>query len=71
MLCIAENKYIASVFTMDAKGSGTDADVYLTIFGEFGDTGLITSDNLCVFYDVTQVFMFSTSRYLPAIFRRT
>ncbi len=35
----AENKYIASVFTMDAKGSGTDADVYLNIFGEFGDTG--------------------------------
>lgn len=50
MLCIVENKYIASVFTMDAKGSGTDADVYLTIFGEFGDTGLITSDNLCVFF---------------------
>jgi len=36
---IVENKYIASVFTMDAKGSGTDADVYLNIFGEFGDTG--------------------------------
>uniref|UniRef100_A0A8C1TV52 Lipoxygenase homology domains 1a n=1 Tax=Cyprinus carpio TaxID=7962 RepID=A0A8C1TV52_CYPCA len=34
-----QNKYIASVFTMDAKGSGTDADVYLNIFGEFGDTG--------------------------------
>uniref|UniRef100_A0A8B9LQ53 Lipoxygenase homology domains 1a n=1 Tax=Astyanax mexicanus TaxID=7994 RepID=A0A8B9LQ53_ASTMX len=34
-----ENKYIASVFTMDCKGSGTDADVYLTIFGEHGDTG--------------------------------
>uniref|UniRef100_A0A9J8ARP5 Lipoxygenase homology domains 1a n=1 Tax=Cyprinus carpio carpio TaxID=630221 RepID=A0A9J8ARP5_CYPCA len=34
-----QNKYIASVFTMDAKGSGTDADVYHSIFGEFGDTG--------------------------------
>ncbi|XP_016364977.1 lipoxygenase homology domain-containing protein 1-like [Sinocyclocheilus rhinocerous] len=34
-----QNKYIASVFTMDAKGSGTDADVYLSVFGEFGDTG--------------------------------
>ncbi|KAL1253398.1 hypothetical protein QQF64_018091 [Cirrhinus molitorella] len=34
-----QNKFIASVFTMDAKGSGTDADVYLNIFGEFGDTG--------------------------------
>uniref|UniRef100_A0A8C1Q280 Lipoxygenase homology domains 1a n=1 Tax=Cyprinus carpio TaxID=7962 RepID=A0A8C1Q280_CYPCA len=37
--CLKKNKYIASVFTMDAKGSGTDADVYLSIFGEFGDTG--------------------------------
>ncbi|XP_035377622.1 lipoxygenase homology domain-containing protein 1-like [Electrophorus electricus] len=34
-----QNKYIASVFTMDVKGSGTDADVFLTIFGERGDTG--------------------------------
>ncbi|XP_062867638.1 lipoxygenase homology domain-containing protein 1-like [Trichomycterus rosablanca] len=34
-----QNKYIVSVFTMDVKGSGTDADVYLTIFGEHGDTG--------------------------------
>uniref|UniRef100_A0A667Z1M9 Lipoxygenase homology PLAT domains 1 n=1 Tax=Myripristis murdjan TaxID=586833 RepID=A0A667Z1M9_9TELE len=33
------NKYIVSVFTADVKGSGTDADVYLTIFGENGDTG--------------------------------
>ncbi|KAI5096357.1 lipoxygenase-like domain-containing protein 1, partial [Silurus meridionalis] len=34
-----QNKYIVSVFTLDVKGSGTDADVYLTIFGEHGDTG--------------------------------
>uniref|UniRef100_A0AAY4A0E6 PLAT domain-containing protein n=1 Tax=Denticeps clupeoides TaxID=299321 RepID=A0AAY4A0E6_9TELE len=33
------NKYIVSVFTADAKGSGTDADVFLNIFGENGDTG--------------------------------
>ncbi|KAM4578886.1 lipoxygenase homology domain-containing protein 1 [Fundulus diaphanus] len=33
------NKYIVSVFTADMKGSGTDADVFLNIFGEFGDTG--------------------------------
>ncbi|CAL8345253.1 unnamed protein product [Lota lota] len=33
------NKYIVSVFTTDLKGSGTDADVFLNIFGEFGDTG--------------------------------
>lgn len=28
-----------SVFTADVKGSGTDADVFINIFGEFGDTG--------------------------------
>lgn len=28
-----------SVFTGDVKGSGTDADVFINIFGEFGDTG--------------------------------
>ncbi|XP_053732656.1 lipoxygenase homology domain-containing protein 1-like isoform X2 [Synchiropus splendidus] len=33
------NKYIVSVFTPDMKGSGTDADVFLNIFGENGDTG--------------------------------
>ncbi|XP_045923575.1 lipoxygenase homology domain-containing protein 1-like [Micropterus dolomieu] len=33
------NKYIVSVFTADMKGSGTDADVFLNIFGENGDTG--------------------------------
>ncbi|KAL0965208.1 hypothetical protein UPYG_G00278200 [Umbra pygmaea] len=33
------NKYIVSVFTSAEKGSGTDADVFLNIFGEHGDTG--------------------------------
>uniref|UniRef100_A0AAY5K4A4 PLAT domain-containing protein n=1 Tax=Esox lucius TaxID=8010 RepID=A0AAY5K4A4_ESOLU len=33
------NKYIVSVFTSAEKGSGTDADVFLNIFGELGDTG--------------------------------
>lgn len=35
----ADNKYVVSVFTPDVKGSGTDADVFLNIFGENGDTG--------------------------------
>lgn len=34
-----DNKYVVSVFTADIKGSGTDADVFINIFGEFGDTG--------------------------------
>ncbi|XP_071750893.2 lipoxygenase homology domain-containing protein 1 [Centroberyx gerrardi] len=33
------NKYVVTVFTADIKGSGTDADVFINIFGEFGDTG--------------------------------
>ncbi|XP_011477254.1 lipoxygenase homology domain-containing protein 1-like [Oryzias latipes] len=32
------NKYLVSVFTADVKGSGTDADVFINIFGELGDT---------------------------------
>ncbi|KAG9353677.1 hypothetical protein JZ751_011799, partial [Albula glossodonta] len=39
------NKYIVSVFTADVKGSGTDADVFLNIFGENGDTGERRLDN--------------------------
>ncbi|XP_058493118.1 lipoxygenase homology domain-containing protein 1 [Solea solea] len=39
------NKYVVSVFTADVKGSGTDADVFLNIFGEFGDTGERRLDN--------------------------
>lgn len=34
-----DNKYVVSVYTADIKGSGTDADVFINIFGEFGDTG--------------------------------
>ncbi|KAJ8261234.1 hypothetical protein COCON_G00169570 [Conger conger] len=39
------NKYCVSVFTADVKGSGTDADVFLNIFGENGDTGERRLDN--------------------------
>uniref|UniRef100_A0A672Z678 Lipoxygenase homology domains 1b n=1 Tax=Sphaeramia orbicularis TaxID=375764 RepID=A0A672Z678_9TELE len=39
------NKYGVSVFTGDVKGSGTDADVFINIFGEFGDTGERRLDN--------------------------
>ncbi|KAM6931491.1 lipoxygenase homology domain-containing protein 1 [Xenentodon cancila] len=39
------NKYLVSVFTADIKGSGTDADVFINIFGEFGDTGERRLDN--------------------------
>ncbi|KAF7243956.1 Lipoxygenase-likey domain-containing protein 1 [Varanus komodoensis] len=32
------NKYVVSVFTGDISGSGTDADVFINIFGQYGDT---------------------------------
>ncbi|TMS08684.1 Lipoxygenase homology domain-containing protein 1 [Larimichthys crocea] len=32
------NKYIVTVYTPDVKGCGTDADVFLNIFGEYGDS---------------------------------
>ncbi|XP_076450682.1 LOW QUALITY PROTEIN: lipoxygenase homology domain-containing protein 1-like [Babylonia areolata] len=33
------SKYKVSVFTGNKKGAGTDANVYITMFGEFGDSG--------------------------------
>lgn len=43
------NKYLVSVFTADMKGSGTDADVFLNIFGEYGDTGCVKKISLSEF----------------------
>ncbi|XP_057644881.1 lipoxygenase homology domain-containing protein 1 isoform X2 [Chionomys nivalis] len=33
------NKYEIRVYTGDVMGAGTDADVFINIFGEYGDTG--------------------------------
>lgn len=33
------NKYEVKVYTGDVIGAGTDADVFINIFGEYGDTG--------------------------------
>ncbi|KAL2100046.1 hypothetical protein ACEWY4_004440 [Coilia grayii] len=44
------NKYMVTVYTPDIKGSGTDADVFLSIFGEKGDSGtrkLFSKDRDC------------------------
>ena len=32
-------KYKIHIFTGDVKHAGTDANVFITIFGEYGDTG--------------------------------
>uniref|UniRef100_A0A8U8BKQ1 Uncharacterized protein n=1 Tax=Geospiza parvula TaxID=87175 RepID=A0A8U8BKQ1_GEOPR len=39
------NKYVVRVFTGEVSGSGTDADVFINIFGEKGDTGMRKLDN--------------------------
>ncbi|XP_007465679.1 PREDICTED: lipoxygenase homology domain-containing protein 1 isoform X2 [Lipotes vexillifer] len=33
------NKYEVKVYTGDVIGAGTDADIFINIFGEYGDTG--------------------------------
>lgn len=33
------NRYEIKVYTGDMLGAGTDADVFINIFGEYGDTG--------------------------------
>ena len=38
-LSIAVHKYRVHVITGDVKGAGTDANVFITIFGEYGDSG--------------------------------
>ena len=43
---ILESKYKVSVYTGNKSGAGTDADVYITLFGENGDSGeKIIDDN--------------------------
>uniref|UniRef100_A0A3Q2Z1R5 Lipoxygenase homology PLAT domains 1 n=1 Tax=Hippocampus comes TaxID=109280 RepID=A0A3Q2Z1R5_HIPCM len=47
--CLAVNTYEVCVFTGDVLGAGSDADVFINIYGENGDTGercLQNSDNL-------------------------
>lgn len=46
---LAVNSYDVHVFTGTMWGAGTDANVYITVYGEIGDTGerrLRKSNNL-------------------------
>lgn len=38
-MCGAESEYVVRVKTGDKSGAGTDADVFVTLFGEKGDSG--------------------------------
>lgn len=47
--CLAVNTYEVCVFTGDMLGAGADANVFINIYGENGDTGerhLRNSDNI-------------------------
>lgn len=40
-----DSTYKITVFTGKQKGSGTDADVFITLFGTVGETQAIKLDN--------------------------
>ena len=47
-LLLSANKYKVTVYTGDVRGAGTDANVFCTLFGDFGESGehkLDTSKN--------------------------
>jgi lipoxygenase homology domain-containing protein 1 len=39
MLFIVVTRYKLTVFTGNKRGAGTDANVYVTMFGELGESG--------------------------------
>jgi PLAT/LH2 domain len=48
LLCVIECEFTVKVYTGDEFGAGTDANVYLTLYGELGESGerqLKDSDN--------------------------
>lgn len=44
-VCYAVVRYVVSTHTGDKRGAGTDANVFVTIFGHEGDTGDRRLDN--------------------------
>ena len=46
MMNVAANKYKVSVFTGDKPNAGTDANVFINIFGELGESGKRPLDNM-------------------------
>jgi len=39
LIIISDTHYKISVYTGDKRGAGTDANVYIIMFGENGDSG--------------------------------
>ena len=44
-MTVTESKYRISIYTGDKRGAGTDANVYITLFGDLGDSGEKKLDN--------------------------
>jgi hypothetical protein len=40
-----DNQYKITVYTGNVRGAGTDANVFIQIYGNLGDTGAVTLDN--------------------------
>ena len=45
LLLFADNQYKIAVFTGTARGAGTDANVFITLYGNLGETGAIMLDD--------------------------
>jgi len=39
-VCVTVIKYQVDVYTGDVWGGGTDANIYITLYGDRGDTGV-------------------------------
>ena len=42
---LVDNKYRVTVYTGNERGGGTDADVFITLFGPLGESGSIMLDD--------------------------
>ena len=63
-------KYKVHVFTGDVKGAGTDANVFITMYGEFGDSGerqLVKSETYSNKFERGNVSLQLTAVFLPEL----
>jgi hypothetical protein len=45
MLLFTDNQYKITVFTGNVRGAGTDANVFINIYGNLGETGAVILDD--------------------------
>jgi len=63
-VCVTVIKYQVDVYTGDVWGGGTDANIYITLYGDRGDTGVrqLYAETKGVYFKQGQVgrFLFHT-----------